>query len=113
MEAVQEPIGQIIKTVEHKIRNLDKRKSKLEGYQDLRTSGKNLTADQEIAISKYEEVVQCLLCAQEFLKQIQNISTSWEKEQKNVLRKVSGTRAYSNKNIPLLTIYPLFTQLHL
>lgn len=64
--------------------------SKLEGYQDLRISGKNLTADQEVAISKYEEVVQCLLCAQEFLKQIQGIAVVWDKEQKNALRKVCG-----------------------
>lgn len=62
--------------------------SKLESYQDLRISGKSLTADQEVAVSKYEEVVQCLLCAQEFLKQIQGIYSVYEKEQKNILRKV-------------------------
>lgn len=63
--------------------------SKLEGYQDLRISGKNLTADQEVAISKYDEVVQCLLCAQDLLKGIQGIAVTWDKEQKNVQRKVS------------------------
>lgn len=65
-------------------------KSKLEGYQDLRISGKNLTADQEVAVKKYEEVVQCLLCAQDLLKQIQCIFVVYEKEQKNSQRKVGS-----------------------
>lgn len=55
----------------------------------MRKSGKDLTADQEVAISKYEEVVQCLLCTQELLKQIQGISVFWDKEQKKLARKVS------------------------
>ena len=74
--------------------------SKLEGYQDLRTSGKNLTTDQEVAVSKYEEVVQCLLCAQDLLKQIQGIAVVYEKEQKNIQRKV-GQIVPASHEVPL------------
>uniref|UniRef100_A0A7G3ACP3 Putative caprin n=1 Tax=Lutzomyia longipalpis TaxID=7200 RepID=A0A7G3ACP3_LUTLO len=86
------PIRQVIVAVEHKIRNLEKRKGKLESYRDLQKSGKDLTTDQKIAVSKYDEVTQCLDFARELFKQVHAISAMWEKDQKKVVRKETATR---------------------
>uniref|UniRef100_A0A1B0DQH5 Caprin-1 dimerization domain-containing protein n=1 Tax=Phlebotomus papatasi TaxID=29031 RepID=A0A1B0DQH5_PHLPP len=86
------PIRQVIVAVEHKIRNLEKRKGKLESYRDLQKSGKDLTQDQKIAVSKYDEVTQCLDFARELFKQVHAISAMWEKDQKKVVRKETATR---------------------
>uniref|UniRef100_A0A1L8DAE4 Putative caprin n=1 Tax=Nyssomyia neivai TaxID=330878 RepID=A0A1L8DAE4_9DIPT len=86
------PIRQVIVAVEHKIRNLEKRKGKLESYRDLQKSGKDLTTDQKIAVSKYDEVTQCLDFARELFKQVHAISAMWDKDQKKVVRKETATR---------------------
>uniref|UniRef100_A0A6B2EJZ2 Putative translation initiation factor if-2 n=1 Tax=Phlebotomus kandelakii TaxID=1109342 RepID=A0A6B2EJZ2_9DIPT len=86
------PIRQVIVAVEHKIRNLEKRKGKLESYRDLQKSGKDLTTDQKSAVSKYDEVTQCLDFARELFKQVLAISAMWEKDQKKVARKETATR---------------------
>ncbi|GAB0087889.1 hypothetical protein DMENIID0001_022460 [Sergentomyia squamirostris] len=89
------PIRQVIVAVEHKIRNLEKRKGKLESYRDLQKSGKDLTPDQKIAVSKYDEVTQCLDFAKELFKQVHAISAMWEKDQKKVVRKETANRIQS------------------
>ncbi|XP_059608622.1 caprin homolog [Phlebotomus argentipes] len=86
------PIRQVIVAVEHKIRNLEKRKGKLESYRDLQKSGKDLTTDQKIAVSKYDEVTQCLDFARELFKQVHAISAMWDKDQKKVARKETANR---------------------
>lgn len=55
-----DPIRQAIIVIEHKIRNLEKRKGKLESYRDLQKNGRELNADQKTAVAKYDEVLQTL-----------------------------------------------------
>ncbi|XP_046430418.1 caprin homolog [Neodiprion fabricii] len=85
-EAV-EPIRQAIIVIEHKIRNLEKRKGKLESYKDLQKQGKELNHDQKIAVAKYDEVVQTLDLTRELCKQIVGIANDAAKQQKKLARK--------------------------
>lgn len=51
--------------------------------------GKELSADMKVAVSKYGEVAQTLDFAREFSKQILQIATQSEKDQKKKQKKVS------------------------
>ncbi|XP_030844646.1 RNA granule protein invertebrate isoform X2 [Strongylocentrotus purpuratus] len=68
--------------VEKKIRNLEKRKTKLDGYRELVTSGKVLNKDQEEAVSHFEEVGASLEFAKELSKQFTTILSEANKVQK-------------------------------
>ncbi|XP_055314162.1 caprin homolog isoform X2 [Sitodiplosis mosellana] len=81
------PVRQISLIIEHKIRNLEKRKSKLESYRDLEKTGKDLSADKKIAILKYDEVAMTLEFAREFSKQIDKVIISSEKDLKKKQKK--------------------------
>lgn len=48
-----------------------------------------MTADQKVAVTKYDEVTQSLDLARDLFKQIQTIVTTTEKEQKKNARRVS------------------------
>lgn len=61
---------------------------KLEGYRDLQKSGKELNADQKVAVAKYDEVINTIEFARELIKSFNVISTSSEKEAKKLARKV-------------------------
>ncbi|XP_043252840.1 caprin homolog [Colletes gigas] len=82
-----EPIRQAIIVIEHKIRNLEKRKSKLESYRDQQKNGGELNADQKIAVAKYDEVLQTLDITRELNKQIAAIAHDAFKQQKKLARK--------------------------
>ncbi|XP_031627981.1 caprin homolog isoform X2 [Contarinia nasturtii] len=81
------PVRQISLIIEHKIRNLEKRKSKLESYRDLEKTGKDLSTDKKIAILKYDEVAMTLEFAREFSKQIDKVVVSSEKDLKKKQKK--------------------------
>ncbi|XP_044749996.1 caprin homolog [Coccinella septempunctata] len=81
------PLRQAITIIEHKIRNLEKRKSKLESYRDLQNAGKELNSDQKIAVAKYDEVVQTLEFARDLCKQFLGIASNSEKEAKKQAKK--------------------------
>ncbi|XP_033342001.2 caprin family member [Megalopta genalis] len=87
-----EPIRQAIIVIEHKIRNLDKRKAKLESYKDLQKNGKELNTDQKTAVAKYDEVLQTLEFTRELYKQIVGISQESVKQQKKMARKEANER---------------------
>jgi len=53
-------LGQALAIVEKKMRNLEKRKGKLDGYRESCAKGKPLNEDQKLAVSKYEEVIGTL-----------------------------------------------------
>lgn len=76
------PLRQAITIIEHKIRNLEKRKVKLESYRDLQNAGKELNSDQKTALAKIDEVVQTLDFARDLYKQFLGIASSSEKEAK-------------------------------
>ncbi|KAJ8678762.1 hypothetical protein QAD02_014549 [Eretmocerus hayati] len=82
-----EPIRQAITVVEHRIRNLEKRKGKLESYKDIVTNGGELNADQKTAVAKYDEVQQTLEATRELYKQIVGIANDAAKQQKKLARK--------------------------
>lgn len=55
-------------------------------------SGKELSSEQQKAISKYEEVVQQLSLSKEFFKQFQKIASDASKEAKREARKVMALK---------------------
>lgn len=87
------PVRQALVIIEHKIRNLEKRKGKLESYRDLQNSGKDLSAEQKVAVSKYDEVAQQLELARDIAKQFMQIAAASEKEQKKQQRRQAVQRA--------------------
>ncbi|XP_067001717.2 caprin homolog isoform X2 [Anabrus simplex] len=91
-EAV-DPIRQAIVIIEHKIRNLEKRKRKIESYRELQKDGKELNSDQLNAVSKYEEVLQTLDFARELCKQFNGIAADAAKQHKKQARKEAQERA--------------------
>ncbi|KAJ6646600.1 Caprin like, partial [Pseudolycoriella hygida] len=91
-------IGQVYNAIAHKIRNLEKRKSKLESYRDTEKSGKELSNDQKVAVSKYNEVTQNLEFAREFQKQIFQIATVSEKELKKKQKKDETAKRQNEAN---------------
>ncbi|XP_071641393.1 uncharacterized protein Capr [Temnothorax longispinosus] len=82
-----EPLRQVIVVIEHKIRNLEKRKGKLESYRDLQKNGRELNSDQKIAVAKYDEVLQTLDNTRDLYKQIVGISNDAVKQQKKLARR--------------------------
>ncbi|XP_044578493.1 caprin homolog isoform X2 [Cotesia glomerata] len=82
-----DPIRQAITVIEHKIRNLEKRKGKLEVLKDLQKNGKELNLDQKTTVAKYDEVLQTLEITRELYKQIVGISNDFAKQQKKQARK--------------------------
>ncbi|CRK94823.1 CLUMA_CG008317, isoform A [Clunio marinus] len=80
-------IQQVISIISNKIRNLEKRKNKLDGYIKEEETGKELSAEQQRAVSKYDEVMQQLSLSKEFCKQFQVIATSASKDAKREARK--------------------------
>ncbi|XP_066586889.1 caprin homolog [Prorops nasuta] len=91
-ETSVEPIRQAITAIEHKIRNLEKRKGKLESYRDLQKNGKELNNDQKIAVAKYDEVQQTLEITRELHKQIIGYANGAVKQQKKLARKEAVER---------------------
>ena len=87
-----EPLRQAIIVIEHKIRNLEKRKGKLESYRDLQKNGRELNSDQKIAVAKYDEVSQTLDITRDLYKQIINIANDSAKQQKKLARKEAVER---------------------
>lgn len=63
--------------------------SKLTSYRDLQKSGKDLNADQKIAVAKYDEVAQTLEFARDLSKQVTSIATTADREAKKQAKKVN------------------------
>ncbi|XP_058838032.1 probable serine/threonine-protein kinase DDB_G0282963 [Topomyia yanbarensis] len=87
------PLQQIILIIEHKIRNLEKRKNKLETYKTIEKSGKRLTGDQKNAVSKYEECLTSLELTRELCKQFQSIAAVANKDAKKEARRSAFLKA--------------------
>lgn len=87
--------------------------SKLESYRDNERSGKELTADQKVAVSKYDEVAMTLEFAREFSKQIVQIVNVAEKDQKKRQKKdeTSKKQSETSKIREVLLIQDVLGQL--
>ncbi|CAG9792050.1 unnamed protein product [Diatraea saccharalis] len=107
------PIRQIVTILEHKIRNLEKRKSKLTSYRDLQKAGKELNSDQKVAVAKYDEVAQTLEFARDLAKQVTSIVTAAERDAKKQAKKEAWVRyaADTNKIREVLLILDCLTQM--
>ncbi|KAJ8922765.1 hypothetical protein NQ315_007800 [Exocentrus adspersus] len=90
------PLRQAITIIEHKIRNLEKRKSKLDTYKELQNAGKELNADQKTAVAKYNEVINTLDFARDLCKQFLGIASVTEKEAKKSAKKEATVKYQSD-----------------
>eukprot|EP00731_Ephydatia_muelleri_P005941 Em0003g189a len=77
-----DPVVQAVGIVDRKVRNLEKRKAKLESLQQLRNEGKELDRDQLDAVSKLGEVLLQLELAKELQKQFVTFNDSYQKTKK-------------------------------
>ncbi|XP_040090583.1 caprin-2 isoform X14 [Oryx dammah] len=73
--------------LKHKIRNIEKKKLKLEDYKDRLKNGEHLNPDQLEAVEKYEEVLHNLEFAKELQKTFSGLSQDLLKAQKKAQRR--------------------------
>ncbi|CAB1345812.1 unnamed protein product, partial [Coregonus sp. 'balchen'] len=73
--------------LKHKIRNLEKKKIKLEDYRKRLKHGESLNQDQIDAVEKYDEVIHNLQFAQELHKTLGGLTQDLLKAQKKALKK--------------------------
>ncbi|XP_054710062.1 caprin-1-like [Uloborus diversus] len=85
-EAV-DPVKQIAQMLEKRVRNLEKRKMKLDNYRADVANGKELNEDQKIAVSKYDEVVSLLDFTKELIKGLNSIVIESTRQQKKLAKK--------------------------
>ncbi|XP_051976961.1 caprin-2-like [Xyrauchen texanus] len=71
--------------LKHKIRNIEKKKLKLEGYNERLKNGETLNQDQLEAVGKYEEVVHNLKFAQELQKTLGALTQDLLKAQRKAV----------------------------
>lgn len=79
--------------VEKKIRNLEKRKGKLDGYREDSRRGKTLNEDQQAAVNKYDEVIGTLEFARELTGQFGKLAVDEAKDRKKSMKKEQQERA--------------------
>ncbi|XP_058138988.1 caprin-2 isoform X7 [Dasypus novemcinctus] len=73
--------------LKHKIRNIEKKKLKLEDYKDRLKNGEQLNPDQLEAVEKYEEVLHNLEFAKELQKTFSGLSQDLLKAQRKAQRR--------------------------
>lgn len=78
---------QVLIVMDKKVRNLEKRKGKLDAYKEKANSGITLEKDQWAAVEKYGEVLQNLEFARELQKQFTSIHNEVEKFLKRQAKK--------------------------
>lgn len=83
----QDPLKFVTTFIEKKIRNLDKRKAKLDGYRKMVEDGKPLDPDQTAAAAKYDEVIGSLEFAKDLIKSFEATSNEVTKQQRKASRK--------------------------
>ncbi|XP_073336382.1 caprin-2 isoform X4 [Pagrus major] len=73
--------------LKHKVRNLEKKKLKLEDYKKRLSQGEALNKDQMVAVEKYEEVLHNLAFAQEMHKTLDGLTQNLLRGQKKAVKK--------------------------
>lgn len=81
-QEVLDPIKKVLNVVDKKVRNLEKRKLKLDSYKEKQESGECLEKDQQVAVDRYGEVIQNLEFARDLQKQFNMINVDSEKVMK-------------------------------
>ncbi|XP_023218822.1 caprin-1-like isoform X1 [Centruroides sculpturatus] len=85
-------VKQILTVVEKKVRNLEKRKGKLDTYKSDHKNGKELNEDQKNAIKKYDLVVELLEFAKELQKSFNGVVHECVKLQKKAAKREQAER---------------------
>ncbi|XP_048863596.1 caprin-2 isoform X2 [Brienomyrus brachyistius] len=83
--------------LKHKIRNIEKKKLKLENYKKRIMNGESLNPDQLDAVETYEEVVHNLKFAKELQKTIGALSQDLLKAQKKAVRREQTSQMEAEK----------------
>ncbi|XP_077357260.1 caprin-2 isoform X2 [Festucalex cinctus] len=78
--------------LKHKIRNLEKKKLKLEHYKKCLDSGENLNKDQKAATDNYEQVVHNLEFAKELHKTLDSLTQNLLRSQNKAVKKEHSVR---------------------
>ncbi|KAM8974131.1 caprin-2 [Pelodytes ibericus] len=84
-------------SLKHKIRNIEKKKVKLEDYRERLNSGECLNQDQQEAVDKYEEVIHNLEFAKELQKTFSALNQELLKAQKKTLRRENVLKVEAEK----------------
>ncbi|XP_022335198.2 caprin-1-like [Crassostrea virginica] len=84
---VVDAMKQVLIVMDKKVRNLEKRKGKLDGYREKKDSGATLEKDQQLAIDKYGEVMQNLEFARELQKQFTTLAQETDRSVKKQAKK--------------------------
>lgn len=82
-----EAMKQVLVVLEKKVRNMEKKKSKLDDYQARNTGGERLNQDQLEALSKYQEVLHNLEFARELHKSFLALGQEIQKTVKKAARR--------------------------
>ncbi|XP_069484640.1 caprin-2 isoform X3 [Ambystoma mexicanum] len=90
--------------LKHKIRNIEKKKIKLEDYRDRMHNGDPLNPDQLEAVEKYDEILHNLEFAKELQKTFSALSQDLLKAQKKILRRDSVIKLEAEKK-KLCTVF--------
>ncbi|XP_073460305.1 caprin-1 isoform X1 [Aquarana catesbeiana] len=82
-----EAMKQILGVLDKKLRNLEKKKGKLDDYQDRMNKGERLNQDQLDAVSKYQEVTTSMEFARELQKSFMALGQDIQKTIKKAARR--------------------------
>ncbi|XP_027127854.1 caprin-2 isoform X3 [Larimichthys crocea] len=83
--------------LKHKVRNLEKKKLKLEDYKKRLKQGEALNKDQIAAVEKYDEVLHNLAFAQELHKTLDGLTQNLLRDQKRLAKKEQVAKAETER----------------
>merc|ERR1711935_442898 len=110
--AVATPFTYLSDYTKKKIRNLEKRKTKLESYKNKLKSGEKLTPDQYEAVKKFDEVLGMITFANELISHMNQMGEAVEKG-KTKRATLAQTEAEGDKLQCLTRQIELYTLMHL
>ncbi|XP_019954328.1 caprin-1a isoform X2 [Paralichthys olivaceus] len=82
-----EAMKQILGVIDKKVRNMEKKKSKLDDYQAKKNKGERLNQDQLDALTKYQEIINNLEFARELQKNFLSLGQEIQKAVKKSARR--------------------------
>ncbi|XP_030005999.1 caprin-2 isoform X2 [Sphaeramia orbicularis] len=97
--------------LKHKVRNLEKKKLKLEDYEKRLRKGEVLNKDQMAAVGKYEEVLHHLAFAQELHKTLDGLTQNLLRAQKKAVKREQVAKLEAERRL-LSTVLQVQHVLH-
>lgn len=110
--ATDQPFTYLSDYTKKKIRNLEKRKTKLESYKNKLKSGEKLTPDQYEAVKKFDEVLGMITFANEIIAHMNQMGVAVDKEKAKRLQ-AEQSQTESDKLECLTRQIELYTLMHL